>query len=296
MSLALLGHVELADGEIGRAAALLTESAELLRAIGNPLYLPWCLEGLAGVAAARGQWERAAQLCGARDAIRASRAAPLPTGPPGWPCRRALRCARGARGGRLFGGARGRADPAAGPGAGRRGHAHGGRWSWVSGAAEAVRAHSVHPCRLGRSGSGYLANRTRAADRRGGRVVAPDRRGRAGGAAPGIAARRASKHRADSPVVHLAVRQAVRALVPGGRGIPVVQVRQRRGGARRPLVQRIRRGCNPGGTGATGRIGGGAGSGSPRTCDRGGRASDGSTRSSASASAGREGRGAGRYR
>jgi hypothetical protein len=39
-------------------------------AIGNPLYVPWCLEGLAGVAAARGEWPRAARLCGARDTLR----------------------------------------------------------------------------------------------------------------------------------------------------------------------------------------------------------------------------------
>jgi len=41
----------------------------LFRAIANYLYLPWCLEGLAGVAAAWGEWERAARLCGARKAL-----------------------------------------------------------------------------------------------------------------------------------------------------------------------------------------------------------------------------------
>jgi hypothetical protein len=35
------------------------------------MYVPWCLEGLAGVAAARGDHERAAELDGARDALRA---------------------------------------------------------------------------------------------------------------------------------------------------------------------------------------------------------------------------------
>jgi predicted ATPase/transcriptional regulator with XRE-family HTH domain len=78
MSLAVLGHVELADGETGRAEARLTESAALLQAIDTPLYLPWCLEGLAGVAATRGQWERAAQLCGAREALCEQLGFPLP--------------------------------------------------------------------------------------------------------------------------------------------------------------------------------------------------------------------------
>jgi predicted ATPase/DNA-binding XRE family transcriptional regulator len=78
MSLAVLGHVELADGETGRAETQLTESAALLQAIDTPLYLPWCLEGLAGVAATRGQWERAAQLCAAREALCEQLGFPLP--------------------------------------------------------------------------------------------------------------------------------------------------------------------------------------------------------------------------
>ncbi len=65
----LLGHVELAAGAAERAEALCGESARLFAAIDNPLYLPWCLEGLAGVAAARGDMARAARLCGARDAL-----------------------------------------------------------------------------------------------------------------------------------------------------------------------------------------------------------------------------------
>jgi len=78
MSLVLLGHIELADGDTGRARALLLESAALHQAIGNPHFVPWCLEGLAGVAAAEGEWERAGRLCGAHDALRAVRTAPLP--------------------------------------------------------------------------------------------------------------------------------------------------------------------------------------------------------------------------
>lgn len=65
----LLGHVALAEGDAEGAQACLGEGAALFQALGNHLYLPWCLEGLAGVAAARGQTARAARLCGARDAL-----------------------------------------------------------------------------------------------------------------------------------------------------------------------------------------------------------------------------------
>lgn len=78
LSLTLLAHAELAGDQVGRAAALLAESAAIYRDIGNLLYVPWCLEGLAGVAAAQGKWERAARLCGARDALRAKLATPIP--------------------------------------------------------------------------------------------------------------------------------------------------------------------------------------------------------------------------
>jgi predicted ATPase/transcriptional regulator with XRE-family HTH domain len=71
MMLAALGHVELVTGQVGRAQELFGESAGLFQAVGNPLYLPWCLEGMAGVAAASGHAQEAARLCGARDALRA---------------------------------------------------------------------------------------------------------------------------------------------------------------------------------------------------------------------------------
>jgi ATP/maltotriose-dependent transcriptional regulator MalT len=75
----LLGHVALAAGAAERAEALCGESARLFAAIGNPLYLPWCVEGLAGVAAVRGDMARAAQLCGARDALWARLGGALPS-------------------------------------------------------------------------------------------------------------------------------------------------------------------------------------------------------------------------
>lgn len=78
MSLTLLGHVELAVGHDGRALALLTEAADQFDAIGNFVYLPWCLEGLASVAADRGDHGLAAELDGARDAIGAQVGVALP--------------------------------------------------------------------------------------------------------------------------------------------------------------------------------------------------------------------------
>jgi tetratricopeptide (TPR) repeat protein len=70
MSLMLLGHVNLADAQISQARAVLTEAGSLFQEIGNMVYLPWCLEGVAGLAAAEGDYERAAELAGARDALR----------------------------------------------------------------------------------------------------------------------------------------------------------------------------------------------------------------------------------
>jgi len=70
MSLMLLGHTDLAEGDVAHAQAVLAEAGSLFQAAGNMVYLPWCLEGLAGLAAAQGDFERAAELAGARDALR----------------------------------------------------------------------------------------------------------------------------------------------------------------------------------------------------------------------------------
>lgn len=84
MSTTQLGHVELAAGRIDVARALFAESAGVFQAIGNPLYLAWCLEGLAGIAVADKRWTRAAQLCAAREALLAKIAGDLqPMNPPG---------------------------------------------------------------------------------------------------------------------------------------------------------------------------------------------------------------------
>ena len=44
-------------------------SAGLFQSIGNPLYVSWCIEGLAGVAAAQSRYQQAARLCAARNAL-----------------------------------------------------------------------------------------------------------------------------------------------------------------------------------------------------------------------------------
>jgi predicted ATPase/DNA-binding XRE family transcriptional regulator len=85
MSTTQLGHVELADGRPERARPLFLEAANLFQAIGNPMYLSWCLEGLAGVAVTDGRMRLAAQLCAARDDVLARTAARLPPmNPPGY--------------------------------------------------------------------------------------------------------------------------------------------------------------------------------------------------------------------
>jgi tetratricopeptide (TPR) repeat protein len=105
MALTMLGQVELASGNPSRAVVLLDESAALFRSIGNLLYLPWCLEGLAGVAAARGEWARAARLGGARDSLCARLGFPLPPAhPAGYAA--TLAAARAALGDEAFAAAR----------------------------------------------------------------------------------------------------------------------------------------------------------------------------------------------
>ncbi|MEQ0559776.1 tetratricopeptide repeat protein [Amycolatopsis sp. NEAU-NG30] len=69
MSTTQLGHVELASGRAERARELFTESRELFGRIGNPMYLSWCLEGLAGIALGDGDPSLAARLCGERDEL-----------------------------------------------------------------------------------------------------------------------------------------------------------------------------------------------------------------------------------
>ncbi len=94
MSLMLLGHVDLAEGDATRAQAVLAEAGSLFQATGNMVYLPWCLEGLAILAAAQGEYGRAAELGAARDALRTQIGVFLP---PVYPAgyHQALAAARG---------------------------------------------------------------------------------------------------------------------------------------------------------------------------------------------------------
>jgi predicted ATPase/DNA-binding XRE family transcriptional regulator len=78
MSLMLLGQVHLAGGAPEPARAVLAEAAALFQATGNMVYLPWCLEGQAALAAADGDFARAALIAGARDALRAQTGIALP--------------------------------------------------------------------------------------------------------------------------------------------------------------------------------------------------------------------------
>ncbi len=71
MSLMSLGHVEVASRNHRSARVLFAEAATVLAEIGNDLYLPWCLEGLAAAAVESGEHATAAELDGAREAIQA---------------------------------------------------------------------------------------------------------------------------------------------------------------------------------------------------------------------------------
>jgi hypothetical protein len=73
-----LGTALLNLGDLVRARAVLPEAAALFQGTGNMVYLPWCLEGLAALAAADGDFARAAVIVGARDALRAQTGIGLP--------------------------------------------------------------------------------------------------------------------------------------------------------------------------------------------------------------------------
>jgi hypothetical protein len=87
LSLVVLGHIALDQGEVDRAATRIGESLEYLRDIGErwgttgrlkgvaavaaaPWGIPACLEGLGGVAGARGEAARAVRLFGATAVLR----------------------------------------------------------------------------------------------------------------------------------------------------------------------------------------------------------------------------------
>lgn len=77
-SLASLGYVEELRGDLAAAQARHRESLRLARDLPDQRTLAFVLEGLACVAAARQQPERAAALLGAAESIRTRAGAPLP--------------------------------------------------------------------------------------------------------------------------------------------------------------------------------------------------------------------------
>ena len=58
--LLFIGHVDLAEGDIAHAQAALSEAGSLFQETGNMVYLPSYLGGLVELAAAQGDFERAA--------------------------------------------------------------------------------------------------------------------------------------------------------------------------------------------------------------------------------------------
>jgi hypothetical protein len=75
----------------------------MFQAIGNPLYVPWCLEGLAGVAAARGEWARAGGCAGRAMPLKtAAPTAMVAVGEPQGLLRGAIVSVKGADSGQLF--------------------------------------------------------------------------------------------------------------------------------------------------------------------------------------------------
>jgi tetratricopeptide (TPR) repeat protein len=75
--LAQLGWAVLERGEPERAHALLAEALRTFLGVGNKLQATACLEGLAAVASAQRDFERAARLLGAAEAARQAIGAPL---------------------------------------------------------------------------------------------------------------------------------------------------------------------------------------------------------------------------
>lgn len=73
-----LGDIALKRGVHAKARVLYEEGLEILRELDDRWWMAWCLEGLAGVAAALGQPRRAARVFGATEAFREEIKGPRP--------------------------------------------------------------------------------------------------------------------------------------------------------------------------------------------------------------------------
>lgn len=92
-----LGHVACEQRDFARAGALYRDALDHYRAMPNPEALAWCLEGVAIVAAAAGDHERAARLAGAVTGLRATAGiGPAAEWPPFTRAREGARLALGA--------------------------------------------------------------------------------------------------------------------------------------------------------------------------------------------------------
>jgi DNA-binding CsgD family transcriptional regulator len=82
-TLGVMGDVDLDQGEHEAAHALYEEALAILDDLDDRWWMAWCLEGLAGAAAAQGQPVRAALVFGAAEVLREEIKAPPPwhTGP-----------------------------------------------------------------------------------------------------------------------------------------------------------------------------------------------------------------------
>jgi predicted ATPase/DNA-binding CsgD family transcriptional regulator len=76
--LSVLGDILLNQGDVAAARAAYEESVAILGEIDDKWWVAWCLEGLAGIAAAQRQPRSAARLFGAAEALRESIPAPRP--------------------------------------------------------------------------------------------------------------------------------------------------------------------------------------------------------------------------
>jgi predicted ATPase/DNA-binding CsgD family transcriptional regulator len=77
-SLSILGKVAAVQGDYTAARALYEESLAIAREVGHKLDIASCLQGLASIVAAQGEYAWAAQLWGAAESLREVMGAPIP--------------------------------------------------------------------------------------------------------------------------------------------------------------------------------------------------------------------------